>query len=524
MDNVAKSGGAPAPTDKYTATTATATATATATEVPVSNIGERPEAFKSTFQEMLFVLTATMAIGMSSMLVGAVTVITSRVQKDLNMTTAQVTWISGAASLASGSFLLFFGRVADLFGRKSLFIGSMGLFPVFALAAGFAQTPMQLDVIAGIMGLTSAAVVPPAQGMLGVIYDKPSKRKNRAFACFSAGNPLGFVFGSIFSGIASQLFDWRASFWLLAIIYVLFTAIAVISMPVDHAEKLPLTLQSWKRFDLVGTGLTIAGIGMFSSALSLGSDAPQGWKTPYVLVLLILGIVLIVGFVFWEQYVENPLVPMGIWKDRDFSLLISILLLGFLACPIASFWLSLYMQNIHHYSALMVAVHLLPMVIGGIIVNIIAGLIMHLVSNKLLMLIGSCSFALSALLLSLQSTDSSYWAFTFPALLLAVVGADLEFNVTNMYVMSALEKGQQSMSGGIYQTVTKLCVTIGLGLSTAIFDAVQKEPARSGFNAGDPVAPYAATWYYCAAVSAVAVPLVPFLRIGTQGHRKVEVR
>ncbi|RAK95313.1 MFS general substrate transporter [Aspergillus ibericus CBS 121593] len=479
----------------------------------------RPTAFSSVVQEILFVAVATMAIAMSSLVTGTTTVLTAQVQRDLGMSTAELAWLTGSSSLACGSFLLFFGRLADLFGRKSLFIGSMGLFTVFALGAGFAQTPLQLDILNGLLGLMSAASVPPAQGMLANIYQRPSKRKNRVFACFSAGNPLGFVFGSIFSGIATQLFNWRASFFLLAIIYVVVVAIALFTVPADHGAKEPWSLQALKKFDAVGTILTIAGIGMFSGALSLGSDAPQGWKTPYVLVLLNLGAMLIVGFVFWERWFEYPLVPMFIWRDRDFSLVIVVLLLGFLAFPIMTFWISLFLQEIRHYSALLVAVHLLPMAIGGILVNIVAGLIMHRVPNTLLMAIGATAYTGAFLLMGLQHSDSSYWAFIFPGLLLAVVGADFEFCVANMYVMSSLPPGQQSIAGGILQTVTKLCVTIGMGISTAIYDAVQAGgTATHGYFQNDPIEPYSATFLYCAGISTVGIPLCAFLRIGTQGH------
>ncbi|PYI10926.1 hypothetical protein BO78DRAFT_304653 [Aspergillus sclerotiicarbonarius CBS 121057] len=492
--------------------------TSTAVPEPPSDEG-RPNVFSSVVQEILFVAVATMAIAMSSLVTGTTTVLTAQVQRDLGMSTAELTWLTGSSSLACGSFLLFFGRLADLFGRKTLFIGSMGLFTVFALGAGFAQTPLQLDILNGLLGLMSAASVPPAQGMLANIYQRPSKRKNRVFACFSAGNPLGFVFGSIFSGIATELFDWRASFFLLAIIYVVVVVIALFAVPADHGAKEPLSMQALKKFDVVGTIMTIAGIGMFSGALSLGSDAPHGWKTPYVLVLLILGALFIVGFVFWERWFEYPLVPMFIWRDRDFSLVIVVLLLGFLAFPIMTFWISLFMQEIRHYSALLVAVHLLPMAIGGILVNIVAGLIMHRVPNTLLMAIGATAYTGAFLLMGLQHSDSSYWAFIFPGLLLAVVGADFEFCVANMYVMSSLPPGQQSIAGGILQTVTKLCVTIGMGISTAIYDAVRAGgTATHGYFKDDPIEPYSATFLYCAGISAVGIPLCAFLRIGTQGH------
>ena len=170
-------------------------------------------------------------------------------------------------SLTSGSFLLFFGKLADMFGRRSMFLSSLFLFAVLALGTGFSQNALTLIILNGVMGLMCALAVPPCQGMLGSVYEKPSRRKNLAFASFSAGNPLGFVFGTIFSGIATYLFGWRAPFWLLAIIYLVVAIMACFVVPVDDSEKLPLTTESFKQFDVVGAALTIGGIGMFSTAL-----------------------------------------------------------------------------------------------------------------------------------------------------------------------------------------------------------------------------------------------------------------
>lgn len=175
-------------------------------------------------------------------------------------------------SLTAGSLLLFFGSIADLFGRKSMFIISMLLFSVFCLGAGFAQSGMTLDILCGVLGIWSASAVPPAQGMLGAIYESPSPRKNKAFGCFSAGNPLGFVFGTILSGLFTQLFSWRAGFFLLAIVYLCVTVIAYFTVPRDTTPKSSLNDETLKRLDLPGTGMTILGIGMFCAALRYVHD------------------------------------------------------------------------------------------------------------------------------------------------------------------------------------------------------------------------------------------------------------
>jgi MFS family permease len=280
----------------------------------------RPACFKSTLQECLFVLSVTMAVAMTSILTGSITVMSSFAARDLGMTNAQITWMNAATSLSAGALLLFFGSIADLFGRKTMFIGSMFLFSILCLGAGFAKDGITLDVLCGVLGIFSASAVPPAQGMLGTVYEKPSPRKNKAFGCFSAGNPLGFVFGTILAGLFTQIFNWRAGFFLIAITYFVTSIVAALTVPVDTMPKQKFNSETMKKLDPLGTGLTIAGIGMFCAALSLAGDAPDGWKTSYVLVLLILGLLLMVLFVVWEFKYPHAIVDMNVFKDRDFSL------------------------------------------------------------------------------------------------------------------------------------------------------------------------------------------------------------
>lgn len=91
-----------------------------------------------------------------------------------------------------------------------------------------------------------------------------------------------------------------------------------------------------------------------------------------------------------------------------------------------------------------------------------------------------------------------------------------------MYVVSSLPKSQQSIAGSIFQTVIKLSVTIGLGLSTGIYTGVAANPATTGYYAHDAFQPYAATFWFAMACAAVSIPIVPFLQIKTQGHEKPE--
>jgi MFS family permease len=349
-----------------------------------------------------------------------------------------------------------------------------------------------------------------------VIYSRPGRRKNAAFACFAAGNPLGFVCGTIFGGIATSLFGWRASFWLNAIIFLVCTVVAFFCIPTDPTPKQPLTWANIKRFDIVGTILTVCGIGMFTAALSLGDEAPDGWKTGYVLALLIVGLALMVAFVFWELRFETPLMPMSIWKDRNFTLVLCILMLGCMSFTPTSFFMALYLQRVWGASALMVAVMLLPMAVNGVIVNVFAGFFLHKISNKTLMLAGAAAYAVANLLFAFNTSHSSYWAFCFPGFTILVIGADLQFNVANMYVMSSMPPSQQSLAGGIFQTCTKLCMAVGFGIATVVHDSVERNPTLSSYW-DKATQPYTAVFWTSFAFSAFSLFLVPYLTIGTQG-------
>ncbi|KAI1630970.1 major facilitator superfamily domain-containing protein, partial [Biscogniauxia mediterranea] len=286
-----------------------------------THFGDRPECFKNTLQEVSFVFQATIATATTSFLSGVALIITVPVARDLGLTQGQISWISASTSLVAGAFQLALGQLADLLGRKTMFIVGMGAFSAFSLLVAFAQNAFWLLVVCGVLGLASAMVVPPAIGILGAAYTAPSRRKNVAFSAFSAGNPLGFVFGTIICGIATQLSSWRASFVVLCVLWVLFTVHAFWAVPdVENFDRAPLRerLAALKHFDYVGTILTIFGTGMFTAGLTLGPE--DGWAKAHVLALLVVGVALLVIFVFWQTIFPNPLMPPHIWKDRNFSL------------------------------------------------------------------------------------------------------------------------------------------------------------------------------------------------------------
>ncbi|KAL8381799.1 hypothetical protein RB595_005860 [Gaeumannomyces hyphopodioides] len=457
-----------------------------------SRLGPRPAVFRSTLHEVVFVFQATLATMSSSFLIGASSTVLAPIARDLAMTQGEVSWISASTSLTAGASQLALGQLADLLGRRPMFIAGMGSFALFAAVTGLARSPLWMDVLCGLLGVSSAMMVPPAIGILGAAYASPSKRKNLAFSAFSSGNPVGFAIGSVLGGVAAQVLNWRASFFLIAILWGIFTVVAFWAVPSVEAEQpadggdssagemegspspppppsrpspsAPLREKLgdfFRRFDSVGAFLTLFGTGMFTAAITLGPE--DGWGAPQVIALLVVGLVLIAVFIYWETIWPHPLMPPKIWKDRDFTLLIVTLVFGFMAFQSASFWLALFLQQIQRREPLDVALHLLPQTVAGLTWNIVAGSILH-----------------------------------------------------KMYVMQSLPSHQQGLAGGIFNTMIRLCSTVALGISTAVFGSVGRSPE----GVANPMLQYTRAFQVSVAMAAFGLLFVPFIKVGTQGNHK----
>lgn len=308
----------------------------------------------------------------------------------------------------------------------------------------------------------------------------------------------------------------------------------------DHREPLKQRLSVFlKRFDTVGAILTLFGTGMFTAGITLGPA--DGWKSPVTLCLMIIGLALVGMFCFWETKYPYPLMPPFIWKDRNFTLLIIVAVLGFMGFQASAFYLAYFMQEIRGWDALTVAVHLLPQAIAGLLWNVLIGHTLHRVNNTLIMAAGALSYLAASLLLSLMHAESSYWAFMFPALVLNVVGADFQFNVANvspllyslgpqsrspertcdltflssqMYVMQSLPTAQQGLASGVMNTLVRLSSTVAMGIATAVFSSIEESP--QGIE--QPMLKYTRTFQVSVAMAAASVLVVPFIKIGTQGN------
>ena len=161
--------------------------------------------------------------------------------------------------------MLFFGKTADLFGRKLQLLCGIAFLCISSFATAFAPNPIAMNVFCGFLGLGTAMISPPSIGILLSTYPE-GQRRNRAMGVLGSGNPVGFIMGSVSSGLATRYSSWRASFIVISIFFFIMFLLSFWTVPtVPRTDDTHTVI---KQFDYLGTGLTVVGMAMVSAGLT----------------------------------------------------------------------------------------------------------------------------------------------------------------------------------------------------------------------------------------------------------------
>jgi len=400
-----------------------------------------------------------------------------------------------------------------------------------------------LDVLRGLQGMGAAAAMPAALGILANSFP-PSRARSTAFATFAAGAPVGGAFGTIIGGVLTQLSadHWRAPFFLSAGLSGLCALGALASFGPDI---LPTEID--RRVDWIGAFLVTAGLSLI--VFVLGQAPAVGWKTPYIIACLVVGVILVVVFLLWEHHLENfstapgkpqsfwtppPLMKVSIW-GRARGRMAAILVVAFLnwsGFMSWSFWAQLYYQNYLKLTPIQTMIRFLPMFFMGCVCNFLVAVLVARLPLVIFVMMGTLITGLACVLFALVVPSATYWAYEFPSTTLVVCGADFVFSAGTIFVAKIVLSYEQSLAGGLFQTMTQIGTAFGLTVTTIVFNSViDTQSAKLGVvvNSSQTNAPQsaqldayrAAQWTSAAFPFLAAVLAVLFLRgVGVVGHKK----
>ncbi|KAI0761546.1 efflux transporter [Trametes elegans] len=503
---------------------------------------------RSLAKDVVLICTVTLAMILNTANNTAVAIALPTIGRDLNIVEYKLQWIISAYSLSSGCLLLFLGRLADLYGRRITFVLGCAIMGIFSLGCGFANDEITLDVLRGLQGIGAAAAIPAGLGILAHNFP-PSPIRSIAFATFAAGAPVGAAIGAAIGGVLTQLTEktWRSTFWFLTGLSALCCLGAMLSIDKD----VPYDLAD-RRVDWLGAFLVTAGLTLIIFVLSDGSIAPNGWRTGYIIALLIIGVILLAAFVYWEHFLEQlhaqhdsarerwwtppPLMSVTIWgrAKGQLAVVLAVAFLEWCSFQSFTFWVQLYYQNYIGLTPILTMVRLLPMFVTGVLCNLVVALIVGHVPVVFLIVIGTLFTGLANLLFAVIDPAATFWAFGFPAAVLSVFGADFVFATGTLFVARVCLPHEQSVGGALFQTLTQVGVAFGIAISTIVFNTTLGKTAReygvevnkSGTNApreAQLVAYKDAMWTGFAFGLFGALLAAVFLRnAGIVGHRKAK--
>ncbi|CAN9201576.1 unnamed protein product [Alternaria alternata] len=421
------------------------------------------------------VTTIAAAPFLSTMAVQASVIILPTIGEELDIPVSRQQWIISAYNLTFGCFLLLWGRLADVYGRRMIFLWGSAAFTLTSIITPFIPNEIGFDIFRGLQGLAAAAMAPTALGILASTF-APGKTKDVAFGCFGAGAPLGGVFGNIFGGIVGEYLDWQWVFWLFGIIAGISTVASYFVIPIPPALKEEQQLVMRNTVDWLGGSLITIGLVMLVFALSEGNVV--GWRTPWVPVLIVVALIIIIAFGFWQHYLETktakrPLMKMSIFKNGKFTAANVLMALFFSSFNNYLIFATYWFQDYQGHSVIQTTLRFLPNGITGILVATITGQILSRVPGDYILTFSTICVSISSLLFAIPiPVDTTYWAYGFPAMVLCVSGADTIFPVLTLFVAKTLPAEDASLGGALITAVGQIGRAIGLAIATAVQTAV----------------------------------------------------
>ncbi|KAF8581964.1 MFS general substrate transporter [Ramaria rubella] len=389
------------------------------------------------------------------------------ISEALHFAPGALQWVVTAYTLTFATFLLFSGRLADIYHPKPVFCFGYVMVGVFSILCAVSTQPIMLIVFRAMQGIGAAMTFPSALAMI-VQHFPDSAEQSRALAIFGAFGAVGNVTGFILGGVLTARVNWRWIFYLVAIIVLPFSILSFFVIP---KHSIPNTSKD-RKLDWQGVVALGGGLILFVYAISDGNNA--GWAKPQILVTLIFAVIFVVGFFFIERYVKDPAVPPRTWTNQNFLplFLYSWSLYWFLNSM--ELQLIQVFQDLWGWSALSAALHCLPIGISGGTSAYLTGVFAPYIPRRILLIGGQILMVVATILFALADTPDKYWSHVLPGMIVGLVGVAAGYVGANIFIMGGARKGEEGVVGAMMNTAFQLGATVGLAVITAVTLGVNK--------------------------------------------------
>jgi EmrB/QacA subfamily drug resistance transporter len=375
------------------------------------------------------------------------------VERDLGGGLAGQQWVVNAYLLLLGSFILIGGSLGDIYGERKVFGIGVAAFGVCSLGCAVAPDIGVLIGARALQGIAGAMVTPSSRAIIVAAF--PTDRRGGAIGAWTAWTGIGVVAGPLLGGWIVDFSSWR---WVFAINVPL--VIATITLVVLAVAPVPSV--AGRRLDLAGAGLCALGLGGVMAALI--EQPHRGWGSPLIIVPLIAGVALFVGFVVYERRATQPMLKLELFASRNFTAANIETLVMYGGLSILLFFLVIFLQQVAGYSALRSGLTTLPVTIVMFALSSRFGALSTRVGPRLFMGAGPIVAAGGVLWLLRAGLHTSYFGVVFPALLVFGLGLSITVAPLTTTVLAEADDTDAGIASAINNAVARVAGLVGIAV------------------------------------------------------------
>src|SRR5436190_6017041 len=395
------------------------------------------------------------------------------IQRELNLTNSLTQWVINAYLLALSAVILLGGKVGDRLGHKRAFLFGVTVFMVTSILCALAKSGSWLILMRALQGMGGAFMTPSTNALVTNAF--PDKERGKALGIYVALAAIFLSLGPLLGGFLTQLFSWRAVFWINFPFALISIYLAFFSVPRwQRPEKLNI---DW-------LGFLISVIFISGFVLSFMEGPIWGWTSPAILGLFVLSILSLCAFIFWENKSSHPLVELDLFKNLTFSILFSVLMIIQAVGIVFVFW-AIFLQNVLHFTPLQAGVLLLPAMVPVIIMAPVGGHLRDKYGATLPMLWGASLVILSIIWIAIFSHNQTY-AILFPGLLGYGIGFPLMLSGIVVTVMNMVKIEQRGIASAIMNCSRQFGISIGLAVLGGLLGSLNKWQLGSFLKQSNP--------------------------------------
>lgn len=396
----------------------------------------------------------------------------------LDFSQDDLSWVVNAYVLTFGGFLLLGGRLADLLGRRRVFMAGLVLFALASLAGGFAQSDVQLVIARAVQGLGAAIVSPAALSIITVTFREGAER-NKALGAWGAVAGSGGAVGVLLGGVLTEGLGWEWVLWVNVPIGIVAALLAPRLIAESRSEP------ESRSFDIPGAVTITAGLSLLVYAIVNTEKA--GWGSPETIILAAIALALIAAFVAIEQRSSAPLVPFRIFRLPTLTGANVVGLLVGAGLFSMFFFASLYMQQVLGYGAIKAGLSYLPLSAGIIISAAVSSQLATRFGFKPVLVTGLVLIAAALLWWSRVSADGGYVADILGPSVVAAIGLGLAFVPITIAAVAGVGEHESGLASGLINTSQQVGGALGLAILATIANsatddrlATATSPAEQG--------------------------------------------